>query len=274
MELYEILDKQSCAVDLRARSRDEILQKIAQLAVKSRRAGGVTKETIYERLLERENQGSTGFGNEFAIPHARVEGMEEFLLYIAVVPRGVDFDALDKKKVKLFFVILGPPEAVTDHLKILAAVSRALAHTNAKSELLQSSSVTALYEAFLRNVEFGARPQREQRDMQLLILNLYEEDLLYEVLELFIEEGLDGATILDSAGMGQYISNVPLFADFIGFMRQNKHQSKTIMTLVPKDETQDLIARIEEVSGDLDKKQGAMIMVLDVAYLKGTMKMM
>ena len=83
----------------------------------------------------------------------------------------------------------------------------------------------------------------------------------------------EGATILDSAGMGRYISNVPLFADFIGFMRENKHQSKTILTLVPQEHTQELIQRIEEVSGDLDKKQGAMIMVLDVSYLKGSMKM-
>jgi mannitol/fructose-specific phosphotransferase system IIA component (Ntr-type) len=273
MELYEILSKRSCAVDLRAKNKDEALEKLAELAVKSDQASGIGVETIYERLRDRESQGSTGFGNEFAIPHARIPGMEEFLLYIAVFPKGVDFDALDKKRVKLFFVILGPPEAVNEHLKILAAVSRAVAHTHAKAEILRSPSVTGLYEAFLRNMEFGSRERREQRTMQLLVLNLYDEDLLYAVLEIFIEEGVEGATILDSAGMGQYISNVPLFADFIGFMRENKHQSKTILTLVPQENTQELIQRVEEVSGDLDKKQGAMIMVLDVSYLKGSMKM-
>ena len=273
MEIYEILDKRCCTVELRGRTKDDALQSLANLAVKSDRAADLDPTMIYERLAERESQGSTGFGNEFAIPHARIPGMSEFLLFIAVAPKGIDFDALDRKRVKLFFVILGPPEEVTEHLKVLASVSRAVAHTNLKTELLRSPSVTALYEAFLRNIESGGRERTEQRTMQLLVLNLYDEDLLYAVLEIFIEEGVEGATILDSAGMGQYISNVPLFADFIGFMRQNKHQSKTILTLVPQEHTQDLITRIEEVSGDLDKKQGAMIMVLDVNYLKGSMKM-
>jgi PTS system nitrogen regulatory IIA component len=274
MDIYSILDKHSCSTDLQARTKDEALRALAELAARSAKTGDAGADTIYQLLAERESQGSTGFGNEIAIPHARVAGMEEFLLFVVTAPKGVEFDALDRKKVKLIFVILGPTEAVNEHLKILAFVSRALGHTNVKNELVRSSSVTALYEAFLRNTSEGPGEAREQRKMQLLLLNLYDEDLLYPVLELFIEEGIDGATILDSAGMGRYISNVPLFADFIGFMRQNKNQSKTILTLVPEEHMQDLVARIEEITGDLDKKQGAMIMVMDIAFMRGSMKML
>jgi nitrogen PTS system EIIA component len=274
MDVYSILDKQSCSVDLQARNKDDALRALAELAAKSAKAQGIDSQTIYALLAERESQGSTGFGNEIAIPHARVDGMQEFLLFVATVPRGVDFDALDKKKVKIFFVILGPADAVTEHLKILASVSRAIGHTNVKNELVRSASATALYEAFLRNAGEGPGARAEQRKMQMLLLNLYDEDFLYPILELFIEEGIDGATILDSAGMGRYISNVPLFADFIGFMRQNKNQSKTIITLVPEEHINDLVTRIEEVTGDLDKKQGAMIMVLDIAFFRGTMEML
>lgn len=274
MDLYSIVDKNSCSIDLAARDQQGVLREIASLAVKSEAAGEVPEETIFGLLAEREEQGSTGFGNEVAIPHARVPGMTEFLVFFGVSRRGVEFNAMDKKRVRIFFVILGPPEAVNEHLKVLAFISRAIGHTNLKNELLQSASVTALYEAFLRNVDSGSEARREQRKMQLLMLNLYEDDLLYSVLEIFIEEGVEGATILESAGMGQYISNVPLFADFIGFMRQNKHQSKTILAMVPEEHVHDIIARIEDTTGDLDTKQGAMIMVLDVPYFKGTMQML
>jgi PTS system nitrogen regulatory IIA component len=274
MDIYAILDKQSCALDLEPSSKDDVLHKLADLAAASDRTAGASADTIYELLARRESEGSTGFGNEIAIPHARVEGMEEFLLFIAIAPRGVEFAALDKKKVKLFFVILGPPEGVTEHLKILAFVSRSLGHTNVKSELLKSSSVTGLYEAFLRNADVGPGEVKEQRKVQLLFLTLYEEDLLYSVLEVLIEEGIEGATILDGSGMGQYISNVPLFANFIGFMRENKYQSKTILALIPAEHVQDIIGRIEETTGDLDKKQGAMVMVLDVPFYKGSMQML
>ncbi|MFP4153489.1 MAG: PTS sugar transporter subunit IIA [Alkalispirochaeta sp.] len=274
MEVYEILQKQSCRVQVRAKTKDEMISYLAELAVAGESLGEVTAETIYTALSEREKQGSTAFGNEIAIPHARIPGLDRFLLYIVSSDRGVEFDALDRKRVKLFFVILGPPTAVTDHLKILAFVSRALSHTNLKQELLRARTETALYEAFIRNTQSERAETEATRVMKLMLVNLYVDEFLYRVLELFIEEGIEGATILESAGMGQYISNVPLFADFIGFMNESKHKSKTILALVPEEHVDELIDGIEEITGDLDKKQGAMVLVLDVAKYRGSMDML
>ena len=273
MEIYDILDRDSCSIDMQARTKLECLHGLAALAAKSSRIDGLTEDSVYQALAERESQGSTGFGNEVAIPHARIPGMKDFLLYIAIFPKGVDFDAIDKKKVKIIFVILGPPEAVTEHLKILATVSRAIGHTNVKHELQQAPTITALYEAFLRNTDSTRAKAAEKRRSKLVIVNLYNQDILYSVLEVFIEEGIEGATILDSAGMGRYISNTPLFADFIGFMRADRQQSQTILTLVPEDRVDELIDHIERVTGDFDTQQGAMIMVLDVALVRGSMAM-
>lgn len=274
MEIYEILEKQSCRVQVKAKTKDEMIARLAELAVASNATGSVGADTIHTALAEREAQGSTAFGNEIAIPHARIPGLERFILYIVSSERGVDFDALDKKRVKLFFVILGPPEAVTDHLKILAFVSRALSHTNLKQELIAARSETALYEAFLRNTQAERTENDKARVMKLMIVNLYIDEFLYRVLELFIEEGIEGATILESAGMGQYISNVPLFADFIGFMNESKHHSKTILAMVPEEHVEDMINGIEDITGDMDKKQGAMVLVLDIATYRGSMNML
>lgn len=38
--------------------------------------------------------------------------------------------------------------------------------------------------------------------MKLLYVILYIEDFLYEILEFFIEMGIEGATIIESSGMG------------------------------------------------------------------------
>ena len=274
MDLYEILDKRSCRVEVHARNKNEMLSRLAELATNSAAVKHMTAEAIRSALETREEQGSTAFGNEVALPHARIAGLERFVLYIVTAPHGVDFDALDKKRVKLFFVILGPAEAVNEHLKILASVSRALSHTSIKQELLASHSETALYEAFLRNTQSSTPSSTQTRTMKLFLVNLYVEEYLYRVLELFLEEGIQGAAIVESAGMGQYISNVPLFADFMGFLNENKHQSKTIMAMVPEEHVQDLMTGIEEITGDLDTKQGAVIVVLDVAAYRGTMKML
>lgn len=275
MELIEIVDRKCCAVNFKASSKDEVLKKIAEIAVRSPLLEKIDQDSLYKQIKDREDQGSTGFGDGIAMPHARIEGMEKFLVFIITSTKGVEFDSLDKKKVKLIFVILGPAEAVQDHLKILATISRTLGSSaGVRNEIMKAQTNTALYEAFIRHSRLSTGGSAKNRKMKLLYVVLYIEDFLYDILEFFIEMGIDGTTIIESSGMGEYISNVPMFAEFIGFMQENKNRSKTLMTLIPEDKLDDVIEGIEEITGDLDKKQGAMIIVTDISYFKGTMKMM
>jgi nitrogen PTS system EIIA component len=275
MELYQLIEKQCCKLGLKGKTKDEVLRRLAEQAARSARLEGLSSGQIYEALRDREAQGSTGFGGEIAIPHARIPGMREFLVFFAVAPKGVEFDSLDKKKVKLIFVILGPPEQVNEHLMILAAISRTAGIPAVRNEIIKAPTETAMYEAFIRHSRGGAEhAEGKTRKMKLLLVNLYVQDFFYNILEFFIEEGIDGATIIESFGMGEYISNIPLFADFIGFMKADKNQSRTIMALVPEEMIDTVLEGIEEITGDLEKKQGAMVMVLDLAYHKGSMRMM
>jgi len=274
MDLFKITDAKSCSCGLKAKSKEDVLKQLAGLAVKSEKTTGISEEDIFMKLQEREKQGSTGFGGEIAIPHARIKGMEEFLLYIVTDRKGVEFDSLDKKKVRLIFVILGPEEAVNEHLQILASLSRAMSQERVKKEILGATSESALVETFLKNTIEKSEPTREKQRMKLMILVLYLDEFLYHILEYFIQEGIEGATILDSSGMGEYISSIPLFATFIGFMNERKNHSKTIFVLIPEDREGDIIQGIEDITGDLDKKEGAMILTTDISFYKGTMKMM
>lgn len=271
--LHQIIDEKCCHSGLKGKTKDQALQALAALAYRSKLTADIPEDTIYNKLAEREEQGSTGFGDGVAIPHARIEGLKEFLVYIALYPRGIEFDSIDHKKVKLFVVILGPPEAVNEHLKILATISQTLMAPGIKNELFRSPTGTALYEAFLRRSSFHEKDKSQKRRMKLIYVILFIEEFLYHIMELFLKEGIDGATILDSSGMGEYISSVPLFADFIGFMRENKNRSKTIMAIVPEDKMDTIIEGIEDITGDLDKKQGAMVIATDISFYKGSMKM-
>lgn len=274
MDLFSIVKQECCSVNISADSKDGVLRELAKLAARSEAGQAIGEEVIYTHLMRREDQGSTGFGNGIALPHARIEGLKEFIVCIAAAPKGVDFAAVDKKKCRLLFVILGPKEAVGDHLKVLAAVSHAAKTESRRNEMIKSPTGVALYESFLRGVTGAASKETGQRSMKLMIVVLYFEDFLYNVMEYFLQEGVDGATILESAGMGTYISNVPLFAEFIGFMHERKNKSTTILAMIPADREQRIIAGIESITGDLATKQGAMIMTLDVSFYKGSMQMM
>ncbi len=218
MDLIKITDIKSCSCGIKAKKKDDVLKNLARLAVKSDKLKGFSDIEIYNKLVERENQGSTGFGNGIAIPHARIKGMEEFLLFIVTDNKGVDFDTLDKKKAKIIFVILGPEESVNEHLQILASISRAMSQEKVIKEILSAGTESTLVELFLKNtVEKEENPDKKKK-MKLMLLVLYFDDFLYHILEYFIQEGIEGATIIGSSGMGEYISSIPLFATFIGFI--------------------------------------------------------
>ncbi|HMB00216.1 MAG TPA: PTS sugar transporter subunit IIA [Spirochaetota bacterium] len=274
MELYKIFARECCELNIQTRSRDEALHVIAAAAMRSQVCAGTSAEQIYSKLAQREEQTSTGIGNNIALPHASVSGLKHFVLFIVTARNGVEFDALDKKPVNLFLVLLGPEGRPARHLQLLAAVSRVLGHSNVKKELLYARSSNALYENFLKYAEAAGKSKKAGQKMQLLFVVLYFEDMLYDIVEYFLEQGIEGATVIDSRGMGEYISNIPVFATFIGFLKQNKNESKTIMALVPKDDTPALIEGLETITGDLDKKQGATVFALDVSIAKGSMAMM
>ncbi len=274
MNFSEKLDRDLLRVDFRSKGKEDALHKIAALASASPLLEGIGEDELYKRLAEREAAVTTGLGNGVAIPHARIPGLSDFVIFALVSHHGIDFQALDKRKVHIFFVVFAPPDRVTEHLKVLATISRMLSQSAIKREILQSADVDTLYEIIARTVdEGGGDVSAKDQTRKLLFLILYYEDDLQAVLEYLIDQGVEGATVIESKGMGAYISTMPLFAGFLNFMREDRNASSTIMALIPARHEQVILHGIEKITGDLDKKQGAMMITLDVSFFKGTMDM-
>jgi len=110
--------------------------------------------------------------------------------------------------------------------------------------------------------------------MKLLVFVLNKEELLEEVLEAFVEAEIPGATILDSEGMGRFLTyEVPLFADFREFMKGNKPYNKTIFSVVDKEEKIKKVEElIEKICGSLSDPGTGILFTLPVDYAKGLIR--
>ena len=73
---------------------------------------------------EREELGSTGIGSGVAIPHCKVERLEEVIVAIGILDEAIEFGASDGLPVRLLFLVLSPESSPAAHLKSLAAISR------------------------------------------------------------------------------------------------------------------------------------------------------
>jgi len=107
--------------------------------------------------------------------------------------------------------------------------------------------------------------------VKLVVFVLNKEELLDEVLAAYVEAGIGGATILDSEGMGRFLTyEVPLFSDFKQFMKGNKPYNKTIFSVVRNEA---LIPRLEKlldkVCGGLDEPGTGIFFTVPIDYARG-----
>lgn len=273
MNLTDVMDVELMRVDFAASSKQDALRQIAALGASSPSLQKIGADTLYAQLAEREAAVTTGLGNGVAIPHARISGLKDFVVFLLVAPRGIDFEALDKKRVQIFFVVFAPDEKVSEHLQLLACISRLLSQSSVRKEICKATEADVLYEIVARSADQGGSMAKRDETMKLLCIILYYEDNLQDMLEFFIDQGIKGATVIESKGMGAYVSTIPLFAGMLRFMRDDRNASHTILTLIPARHEKIIVQGIERITGDLNTKQGAMLMTLDLSFCKGTMNM-
>ena len=107
--------------------------------------------------------------------------------------------------------------------------------------------------------------------MKLIVFVLNREELLEQVLEAYAEIGIAGGTILDSEGMGRFLTyEVPLFAGFKEFMKGNKPYNKTIFSVV-RDESliPGLHRLLNEICGNLDSPGTGILFTIPVDWAVG-----
>lgn len=126
-------------------SSKALLQHLGQLA---EREYGLSAADVVDRLTERERLGSTGFGGGVAIPHGKIDGLQQVVGLFVQLAQPVDVKAIDDLPVDLVFCLLSPPDAGSEHLKALAQVSRWLRDRAFVAKLRGAGSADAIYALF------------------------------------------------------------------------------------------------------------------------------
>ncbi len=78
---------------------------------------------IYEKLMERENEGSTVISRNLAIPHIIIEGTNKFVILLARCKEGIRFSDTSNC-IKTVFVLMGTKDERNFHLRALSAIAQ------------------------------------------------------------------------------------------------------------------------------------------------------
>lgn len=174
MKITDILKPVSIRLNVAPpQSKVEAIHILADLMDKS---GNLTDKEAYEKaVIAREESGSTGLGDGIATPHAKSSGVKDAGLAAMVVKDGMDFEALDGKPSRLFFMIAAPDSANDLHIQLLSKLAMMVMDPDFKEALINAKSVEEFLDIINKKEASMDAPEEEQQPTEAESENIAKE---------------------------------------------------------------------------------------------------
>ena len=143
MKIDEILKKESVITNLVGKNKPEVIKEMTQCLKKNNMIQN--DQALFETLMEREKLGSTGIGENVAIPHGKSDEVTQIIIVFARSINGVDFESLDQKPVHFVCMVIAPAHSTGQHLKVLARISRIFKNPGLREDILKAGNSASIY---------------------------------------------------------------------------------------------------------------------------------
>lgn len=113
--------------------------------------------------------------------------------------------------------------------------------------------------------------------MQMFVLVLNKVECLERILELMLEKGIGGATILESTGMMRVLDgddnvDLPMMGLLRHFYSPERKRSKTMFAIIRDEQRKQLVDIINEATGGLDKPDTGICFCVPTDFVEGLNK--
>ncbi len=144
MRLTDVLKSEFIKIPLAGSTRDACIEELIDMLGENNII--TNKKSIFSAVLEREKIMTTGVGNGIAIPHCKHQESPEFAVCLGIHTDGVDFQAIDKKEVRIVFLLIGPENNPGLHIKLLSRISRLMSNEELRNQLVECTDNNSAYE--------------------------------------------------------------------------------------------------------------------------------
>lgn len=271
MKLAEVIKPECIQTGMVFEDKAIALCEIASLAKRSPLCRHISEEDILEALQERETLGSTAFGGQVAIPHCRLKTIPDFVVGAVTIPEGVDFEATDKQKVRLIVFILAPFERPNAHIRLLSSISRALQTSRGVEKMVAAKDAKSLRQLLIRYA--GAEIPLEVSSQKSLLHVFVQDEHVFEKI-LGALSGLENGSLAVVSGesIRRYLSQMPLYAQFARNGNENSSVCRLILAIIEQRLDNEIIRRIEGVTGPLQECSGVMVTIQNLSYAAGSLE--
>jgi nitrogen PTS system EIIA component len=148
MPIQQLLSLQRVVPAVSASSKKRLLETLSALLGQGE--PDVDTQAALQSMIERERLGSTGIGDGVALPHGRVKGLKKAVGAFVTLEQEMDYDALDRKPVRMAFALLVPESANQEHLQLLRELAMIFSNKGIRDHLLHSRTAEELYRTLIQ----------------------------------------------------------------------------------------------------------------------------
>lgn len=140
MKLTDFVNEQALVTRLKSTDRDDVVAELVDALVEAGAAPAELRDDLIQEIIQREKNGSTGFGKGVAVPHVKHEKLGKMVATIGLSEDGVDFNALDKAPVFAVVLLLSPKDKPDEHLQAMENIFANLQKDQFRRFLRQAGS--------------------------------------------------------------------------------------------------------------------------------------
>jgi len=137
-DILALIDPECFTMELKNENKEDIITELIDiLALKGKL---LNRDEVLADVIERERTMSTGMAHGIALPHAKTDGINETVVAVGIKKAGVNFESIDGKPSRLFFLVVSPKKASCLHVQFLAAVGSIFREESFRENFINAAS--------------------------------------------------------------------------------------------------------------------------------------
>ncbi|MBF87617.1 MAG: hypothetical protein CMJ14_06400 [Pelagibacterales bacterium] len=142
VEIIDFLQKSNTILSQNINHKKQLFNNLASLCKNEIK---LSQKEIIDCLNNRELIENSGIGNGVAIPNIQNSYIKNIQGMFLKLLNPIDYQSIDKEPVDLVFFLLSPKNIGSNHLKILALISRKLSNKEIKRNIRGTSNIESIY---------------------------------------------------------------------------------------------------------------------------------
>ncbi len=178
--------------------RDAILSELLGRLAMAKGIGNV--DEAYNAVIERENDIPTVVGPGIAMPHARLEAVNQIIVGIATSKEGINYAATVKGNVKLIILTLVPKTAPGAYLQAMSSLAKICQDPDTAETVAQIEKPEEVWRFFDRGGIVLSEYLHACDIMTPVTVKLQEHDTLERAIDLFVRHRVRDVPVVDRDG--------------------------------------------------------------------------